>query len=228
MKRKKDPEWVPAELCDIISGCARTGKLTRDETAEMIQIACKRPGINARSLLEDGLPALGFSPQAKAPILASFGIEIGDKMAEIPGRVLEAPKLSYRNAGSVTVKNGAWNIVKAKFHQGAKVESFWVLYVDDPWVTNRRPPESDRISALVSAFQQKCSASGMDIQGSGQTMLTADLNAIEHDDDARTVALRLIQNVIEEQQGKTGKPSFILVLLRGIDKHIYPGIKVNF
>ena len=225
MKRKKDPIWVPAELCDIVPGSARIGKLRGDETAEMIRIACKRPGINAQCLLEEGLPALGFSPQA--PILASFGIEIGDKMAEIPGRVLDAPKLLYRNVGPVTVKNGAWNIVKARFHQGARVESFWVLYIDDPWVTNRRPPESDRIPGLVSAFQQKCLGSGMDIQGSMQTMLTADLNTIQHDDDARTTALTIIQNIIEDQQGKTGKPDLILVLLRGIDKHIYPGIKVK-
>jgi len=223
-KRKKDPEWVPAELCDIIPGCARIGKLTSDETAEMIQIACKPPGINARCILEDGLLALGFSPQAKAPILASFGIDIGDKMSDIPGHVLAAPKLSYHN-GPVTVKKGAWNIVNARFHQGAKVESFWVVYVDDPWVTNRRPPELNRISGLVSAFQQKCLASGMDIQGSTQTMLTADLNTIQHDDDARTGALRLIQNLIQEQQETAGKPGFILVLLRGIDKCIYPGIK---
>jgi eukaryotic translation initiation factor 2C len=80
---RKEPIWVPAELCDIIPGCARTGKLTQDETTNMINIACNRPAINAKCLLEEGLPTLGFSLERKAPILASFGIEISNKFRHV-------------------------------------------------------------------------------------------------------------------------------------------------
>jgi len=225
---RKEPIWVPAELCDIVPGSARTGKLTSDETTKMINIACNRPAINAKCLLDEGLPTLGFSAQRKAPILASFGIEISNKMSEIPARILPPPKLSYRNK-PVTAKNGAWNIVDIKFLRGAKVTSYWGLYVKDDSVSDPRrgPPPGNMLTQLADAFQAKCSASGMDFQGAKRAFLTADLNSIQGDDFSRTKALRHIQEVIETQKAKTGKPSFILVLLRGVDKWIYAGIKVN-
>lgn len=225
----REPIWVPAELCDIVPGSARTGKLTAKETANMIDIACNRPAINAKCLLEEGLPALGFSAQKRAPILASFGIEISAKMSEIPARILPPPRLSYRNK-PVTARNGAWNIVDIKFLRGAKVSSYWGLYVKDDSVSkpDRGPPPGNMLTRLADAFQDKCTASGMDFQGAKRAFLTADLNSIQGDDFARTKALRHIQEIIEAQKAKTGKPGFILVLLRGVDKYIYPGIKVKF
>jgi len=223
---RKEPIWVPAELCDIVPGSARTGKLTPDETAKMINIACNRPAINAKCLMNEGLPTLGFSGQRKAPILASFGIEISNKMSEIPARILPPPKLSYRNK-PVTAKNGAWNIVDIKFLRGAKVTSYWGLYVKDDSVSKRDPPPGNMLTQLADAFQDKCTASGMDFQGAKRAFLTADLNAIQGDDSSRTKALRCVREVIEAQKAKTGKPSFILVLLRGVDKWIYAGIKVS-
>ena len=223
---RREPIWVPAELCDIIPGSARMGKLTRDETTNMINIACNRPAINAKCLLEEGLPTLGFSAQRKAPILASFGIEISDKMSEIPARILLPPKLSYGNK-PVTARNGAWNILDIKFLRGAKVSSYWGLYVKDDSVSKKGPPPGNMLTQLADAFRNKCTASGMDFQGK-RVFLTADLNSIQGDDFARTKALRHIQEIIEMQKAKTGKPGFILVLLRGVDKYIYPGIKVSF
>ncbi len=194
----------------------------------MIKIACRPPAINAQCLLKEGLPILGFSAQNRAPILASFGIEISENMTDIPARILSPPQLSYRS-GAVRVNNGAWNIVNVKFHRGAKVGPYWVLYVNDNSVAKRNSqvPAPEQLTNLVKKFQEKCASSGMDISGSKPAFLTADLNAARQGDDfARTRALRIVQNIIEGQLAKTGKPSLILVLLRGIDKFIYPGIKV--
>ena len=199
----------------------------------MIKMACRPPANNAKCLIEEGLPTLGFSAQKRAPILASFGIDISEKMSDIPARVLSPPQLSYRS-GLVNVNNGAWNIVNVKFHRGAKVGPYWALYVNDGSVANKRnwqppppPPSLEQLSNLVKKFQEKCASSGMDISGSKPVILPADLNTVRQGDDfARTGALRIIQDIIEAQLSKTGKPSLILVLLRGIDKFIYPGIKV--
>ena len=194
-------------------------------------MACRPPANNAKCLIEEGLPTLGFSAQKRAPILASFGIDISEKMSDIPARILSPPQLSYRS-GPVNVNNGAWNIVNVKFHQGAKVGPYWALYVNDGSVANKRnprapppPPAPDQLSNLVQRFQEKCVSSGMIISGSKPVILSADLNN-QGDDFVRTGALRIIRDIIEAQLSKTGKPSLILVLLRGIDKFIYPGIKV--
>lgn len=226
--KKKEPIWVPAELCDIIPGSARRGKLTADETAQMIRMACKPPAINSRCLLEEGLPTLGFSPQNRAPILASFGIEIGNKMADIPARLLDPPRLSYRS-GPVTVRNGAWNIVDVKFHRGAEVKSYWVFYIHDSAVLSRRLEVGHAdVQTLSTRFRDKCDRSGIRMPPGPKAIRKVDLDSVrQHDDGGRTQALRLIRDAIEEEKAKHGKPSFILVLLGGIDKFIYPGIKVS-
>lgn len=224
---RKEAIWVPAELCDIVPGSARRGKLTPDETAQMIKMACKPPAINSRCLLEEGLPTLGFSPQRRAPILASFGIEIADKMTDIPARVLDAPRLAYRS-GPVNVRNGAWNILDVKFQRGAEVKSYWVFYIHDSAVTRRGGAEQGQIQTLATRFRDKCEKSGIRMPRSLTALRRVNLDSVQQQDDAgRTMALRLIQDVVEEEKTKNGKPSFILVLLGGIDKYIYPGIKVN-
>lgn len=224
---RKEAIWVPAELCDIVPGSARRGKLTPDETAQMIKIACKPPAINSRCLLEEGLPKLGFAPQTRAPILASFGIEIADKMTDIPARVLDPPRLAYRS-GPVNVRNGAWNILDVKFQRGAEVKSYWVFYIHDGSVSRRGGVGQPEIQTLATRFRDKCERSGIRMPSSHAALRRVDLDAVRQQDDvSRTMALRLIQNAIEEEKARNGKPSFILVLLGGIDKYIYPGIKVN-
>lgn len=224
---RKEAIWVPAELCDIVPGSARRGKLTSEETAEMIKMACKPPAINSRCLLEEGLPTLGFSPQNRAPILASFGIEITDKMTDIPARVLDPPRLAYRS-GPVNVRNGAWNILDVKFQRGAEVTSYWVFYIHDSSVSRRRGAELADIQTLAARFRDKCERSGIKMPRSQTALRRVDLDSVRQQDDSmRTMALRLIWDTIEEEKAKNGKPSFILVLLGGIDKYIYPGIKVT-
>ena len=193
----------------------------------MIKMACKPPAINSRCLLEEGLPTLGFSPQNRAPILASFGIEITDKMTDIPARVLDPPRLAYRS-GPVNVRNGAWNILDVKFQRGAEVTSYWVFYIHDSSVSRRRGAELADIQTLAARFRDKCERSGIKMPRSQTALRRVDLDSVRQQDDSmRTMALRLIWDTIEEEKAKNGKPSFILVLLGGIDKYIYPGIKVK-
>jgi eukaryotic translation initiation factor 2C len=91
---KREHVWVPAELCDIVIGLPRRGKLNDEETKSMINYACNPPGTNARDIVERGLPRLGFSVQNRSPILEQFGIQIENKMVSIPARVLLPPSSS--------------------------------------------------------------------------------------------------------------------------------------
>ncbi|KAF8632134.1 hypothetical protein AX15_002028 [Amanita polypyramis BW_CC] len=209
--------WVPAELCDIVRGSPRRGRLTDDETREMIRIACRRPGTNAMNIVETGLPSLGFSRQ-KAPILATFGIDIDTKMASISGRVLPPPRLTYRQ-GNASMKDGAWNILSVKFHRGAQIKSWWVVHVRDKY---RDAPDS---SKLVLDFKNKCAACGMEVPQSKPQITSVNLMEIRDDDKFRTKALTRIYDTFSQGKEKFGRPTFVLVLLEREDKHIYPGIK---
>ncbi|KAF8637180.1 hypothetical protein AX17_002993 [Amanita inopinata Kibby_2008] len=217
---RKDQIWVPAEMCDIIPGNARRGKLNEKETASMIRYACNPPAYNADAIVGAGLPKLGLSQNAST--LDAFGIKIDPEMSVIQARILAPPTLSYR-VGKPNVRDGSWNILDVKFQRGATVKSWWVLYINDGIGIVKEPGD---ILPLAQAFKNKCKNSGMIIPDSNPILLKpAKLLRPLEDDGARSGALGIIKNLLKEQQAKTGKPSFVLVLLERVDKYIYPGIK---
>ncbi|KIL63066.1 hypothetical protein M378DRAFT_193040 [Amanita muscaria Koide BX008] len=217
----KSHNWVPAELCDIVVGLPRRGKLSDIETSNMIRYACNTPGTNARDIVETGLPILGFTSN-NSSVLNTFGIEIENKMSGIPARVLPPPRLAYRE-GRTDMKEGAWNILNVKFQLGAQVRPWWVLYVND---SRGRTRQQDELRPLIEAFKDKCMKCGMAIPREMPALLPiASLNKIHNDDQARTGALRCIQDILTVAMRQKGKPSFVLVLLERVDHFIYPGIK---
>ncbi|KAK2467586.1 hypothetical protein APHAL10511_000441 [Amanita phalloides] len=227
---RKDDKWVPAELCDIVKGSPRRGKLSDEETRQMIRVACNPPDIHARNIIETGFPILGFQEQKRAPILATFGIEVGNEMSNIPARVLRPPKLVY-GEGRTSMREGAWNVLDFKFQRGAEVNSWWVLHVNDPkrWDDNRRnnnqsSVERSQLETITEKLRDKCIKSGMSIP-KPNLLPTAQLNRINNDDFSRTKALSEIHKILGEACQTHGKPSFVVVFLERVDKHIYPGIK---
>ncbi|PFH47142.1 hypothetical protein AMATHDRAFT_7043 [Amanita thiersii Skay4041] len=217
---RKEHQWVPAEVCDILSGCPRRGKLNERETSSMIRYACNPPRQNAEDIVNKGLPLLGLTQNTST--LDAFGIKVDRDMSVIEGRVLTPPGISY-GRGVPKVQNGSWNILDVKFIRGATATPWWVLYVQDGVNLVKKP---DDIIPLVTAFDQKCKKSGMTMPNAQPILLPrAILPPPFRDDAARSKALNVIRKILTEQLNKTGPPGFVLVLLEKVDKFIYPGIK---
>ncbi|EIW78043.1 Piwi-domain-containing protein [Coniophora puteana RWD-64-598 SS2] len=213
---------VPAELCEIEPG-QMYGKLSDKETASMIRYACRRPIENATSIVNEGFPSLGFTPDTFGDPARAFGLSVVGDMATVPGRELPPPKLSYSGGKPLFAKNGAWNILEVKFHKGADVRSWWVLVVND-----QRPvfqgPNDQALTAIWRGFGEKLRKSGVRLQTS-PTLIATDQLPPPGSDPGRARAMSMIENKIQSNISKSGKPTYILVLLSGVDKFIYPGIK---
>jgi len=213
---------MPAELCEIEPGSAFRGKLSDRETAQMIKYACNPPKANAEAIINRGLPSLGVNP-ARSPI-PGFGIAIDNKLADIPGRELPPPGLSYK-VGQARPRDGSWNILDVKFHRGATVSSWWVLVVRDG-KNIVQGPQDMRLKGLVEGFAKKLGKSGIALPGGMPPLLPlADLSGFRNDPE-RTGALNSIRQILKSELSKRPKPSFVLVLLENRDNFIYPGIKV--
>lgn len=214
--------YIPAELCDIEPGEPHLGKLTPNQTSEMLRVASRRPAANAGLIAGTGLPRLGIDPAT--PVLGNFGIRISSQMTVIPGRELLPPSVTYRK-GPLRVANGSWNIVDVKFHHGAKMGNWKVLVVrDGVEALSFSGPSDPKLIGFIKAFADKCKNSGMEI-GTGPPAIrpTGALPPLKDDPDRRK-ALSLIERSIEEFGDAKGI-SFILVLLQKRDDFIYPGIK---
>jgi eukaryotic translation initiation factor 2C len=189
------------------------GKLDGKETAQMIRYACNPPADNAASIVEEGFPKLGLNPIGARSPLAGFGITISKEMADIPGRILPPPTLSYR-VGKPNVKDGGWNILDVKFHRGASLEPSWaVLVVRDGGrdvFSNARDP---KLEDLVRGFSAKLRAAGINVPNNPPKMLWTDMLPPPRDDPGRRAALTQIAETVKKNLDPKNKPSFILVLL---------------
>jgi eukaryotic translation initiation factor 2C len=191
----------------------------------MIRYACNPPGVNAESIVNQGLPKLGLAPQTPTVPLTGFGITVDAEMTVIPARELAPPGLTYKS-GRPDVRNGSWNILDVKFQRGAVVSSWWVLVVRDGNLAISGP-QDPALKGLVQGFAAKCRRSGMTVpEGFPRLLVTPQLPP-PGGDPGRVGALALIRKVLVDalRDVNNKKPSFILVLLSLRDNYIYPGIK---
>lgn len=71
---KDDPIWIPAELCNVVSGQAYHTKLNGNQITKMLTIAARPPAENAaRIMAEDGgLGLIGVLPEESKNLVCSF------------------------------------------------------------------------------------------------------------------------------------------------------------
>jgi len=187
----------------------------------MIRYACNPPKANAEAIIGRGLPTLGLTPETLGSPLRNFGMGVDNDMANIPGRELPAPRLSYK-AGRPNVNNGSWNILDVKFHTGGVIKSWWVLVIKDGQAVFSSP-DDPKLVGIWKGFGEKCRNSGMSL-GSSPVVLAQGLPPPAND-PSRQQALNDIRQNISRRISEKGKPTFILVILSHRDNYIYPGIK---
>lgn len=64
---KENPAYIPADFCNVLPGQVAVKKLSPEQTKNMIQFACRKPFINAKSITDDAPTVLGL----KDPLLVS-------------------------------------------------------------------------------------------------------------------------------------------------------------
>ncbi|KAM5543406.1 hypothetical protein V8D89_002657 [Ganoderma adspersum] len=224
------PVYLPAEICEIIPGHAYRGKLNDEQTRAMIKMACNTPAFNGNNITNQGFTDLGLRPNAPGAALAPFGISISPDMQVVPYRTLPPPTISYCDtANSPRVQDAAWNILNVNFLVGADMTNWAVLLVNENRSNECQFQGADdpELRIFLSAFFTKCAASGVRCANrSPPRILKVDLPPVRQDTPTRSRAIAAIATrLYDALKNPKQKPSFVLVLLSGVDKFIYPGIK---
>ncbi|KAI0942708.1 hypothetical protein AcW1_003267 [Taiwanofungus camphoratus] len=219
--------YLPEEICDILPNQAYRGRLDGDATAAMIKYASKPPAVNADAIVNQGFRDLGLLPGASTGPLDSFGLSVKQDMAVVPGRILPPPTPAYKAGRQANVNNGSWNILNVKFQSGGDMANWAVLLVQDGRRSEFAGGQDPELARFLQTFAQKCRSSGMVVpDGPPTIMATPRLEPYNRNSDpSRKAAIEQIRKTIVDNLNPQRKPSFVLVLLSGVDKHIYPGIK---
>ncbi|CAG8095439.1 unnamed protein product [Penicillium salamii] len=212
------PVYLPCEVCEVEPGQPAKSKLSGDQTASMLKFAVmgRKPGQNAQSIVSRGVGVLGLG-QPLNPTLTAFGINPSTELITVPGRVLPAPKIYYKDGNrtkEIRTNAGSWNMIKIQFCQPASLKSWTYLLID---VAGGRPhfnTPNDLIGAL-EGFRKTLISMGMRVEPPKQgkrVVLTGKNDAAD------------IEKAILDLQN-THNPVFILGIFYTKDTGIYNCVK---
>ena len=111
---------LPMELCTIVRGQPKKGKLTADQTSKIITSSAMLPRIRMQEIEYTARTDL-----IPTPLLDHYGVKIDRNMYETEGRVLETPLVRYCNK-TLEPRNGSWNLIGVKFKVGMTMDK-WVI-----------------------------------------------------------------------------------------------------
>ena len=142
---------IPPELCWVVKGQHKRGKLTGDQAASMIKYTAKPASERERAIQQIANKELVIND----PLLAHYGIKPSNKMLEVKGRVLDIPSVIYSNK-TINPRDGSWNLMGVVFSSGKPMDRWGI--VDFIGV------RSDTYDYFISEIQSVGGNSGMYIQ----------------------------------------------------------------
>lgn len=160
--------FFPVELCFVIGGqvtCSRSiakyhsfaksniyfqavqKKTTENQTRAMIREAATSTDVRKQKIM-DMLRRIQYN-QSNA--VTGFGLTVGDRFAEIPARILDAPMLQY-NGRAIKPQRGEWRGENAGFLEAQKVINWGVLMLDN---RTRESDVRDMCEMVIAAAYQR-------------------------------------------------------------------------
>ncbi|KAI1466141.1 eukaryotic translation initiation factor 2C 2 [Daldinia caldariorum] len=151
---RENPSYLPAQVCYVIQGQPAKTKLDPSETQNMIRFAVRKPVDNALSIVKKGRQTAGLSPDTN-PLLEKYGISVSSDLIAVNSRVLQGPKVVYRQNQPAQMMAGSWNMVprnaaSLKFHTGTVLEKWSCLYVEMPGYPRAQTFTSDSLKQLAA------------------------------------------------------------------------------
>ncbi|KAL4890621.1 ribonuclease H-like domain-containing protein [Aspergillus ambiguus] len=214
---RDNPSYLPVEVCMVEPGQPAKAKLSPNQTRNMLNFAVRTPAQNAQSIVSTGLRVLGLAPPNST--LDEFGMELDPGLITVPGRVLPAPSVYYKDAKQsrkqVKPQSGSWNMKSIRFEQPTKLVSWTWLLID---VEGARPffsSPQDLIQPLKS-FAAKLNEIGVNINPPhpGRRIL------VNRDDDFEAVIDQAVCELVSKQQ-----PKLIMGILPFNDAGYYSAVK---
>ncbi|TVU22610.1 hypothetical protein EJB05_32321, partial [Eragrostis curvula] len=117
------PEYLPMELCHLVSLQRYTKALTMQQRTSLIAQSRKDP----RKWKEDCCVAMKRSNYNSDDMLKKCGILIDPEFSQVVGRVLKAPNLQAGDGQYLIPRDGKWNFNNKKMYKAMQVERWAVV-----------------------------------------------------------------------------------------------------
>ncbi|GKZ75450.1 hypothetical protein AnigIFM56816_000103 [Aspergillus niger] len=223
---RENPSYLPVEVCEVVPGQQANTKLTPNQTRNMLNFAVRSPPHNAQSIAAQGTDVLGLGASPN-PTLVDFGIQNDVRLITVPGRVLPAPSVLYRDENRPNQKqikpfSGSWNMRSIRFSTSTKLPSWTWLSLD--YEGARYPAiKPEDLSANLKGFTDKLNEIGV-IASPPKTGAATLLTRRGSDEEVREYNTKAIDSAVAGLIEKH-KPMLILTILPSNDADIYNTVK---
>ncbi|KAG4034145.1 hypothetical protein MFRU_003g01200 [Monilinia fructicola] len=219
-----EPSYLPAEVCIIKPGQVVKKALLGDQTRMMLDFANRRPEPNAMSIINSGKQFLGLNAKDN-PLLAQFGVQVGNSLITVQGRVLPPPTINYKNqeqrAMKVTPRDGSWNMRETRFHTCGDLGPWTYMVVE----SNSRGGNLNHqiVAEVFDKFHRQLISAGIRANGYMGTPAPT-FKHIEGNEAATSDAVSKVFQMLSTSK-KFPKPRFLLCILPVNDVMLYNTIK---
>ncbi|KIJ43810.1 hypothetical protein M422DRAFT_47658 [Sphaerobolus stellatus SS14] len=213
---KEKANLLPAHLCEILPNQPFRGKLSEGHTAEMIKFACNPPADNARSIVGQGLGALGFNGTQS---LTNFGLGVNLEMGVVPARILAPPRIKYAQdkSASIFAEKASWNLRDVRFFKGMPLNNWGVFAISSP-SGGFGGSNDPALGSVIDAFMRGCTTAGMPTGAPASVFVTPPVTP--HNPQLHNLFKEAIKaNMVSK------KVTYILVILPDANKRVYSTIR---
>ncbi|KAK7746432.1 hypothetical protein SLS53_002391 [Cytospora paraplurivora] len=157
------PVYLPPEQCEVILGQnASRVKLDASQTTRMLGVAVNKPFVNAPTIVDIGLQAVGLAPHNE--LLSQFRIKANPSLITAAARILPEPRVLYSNKAARLNHSRAWNVMGQSLSVPATIQAWGWLVVDLPgqqtWCGFSGEPE---VIKTLQAFHRVMNSMGIKI-----------------------------------------------------------------
>ncbi|KAJ5761726.1 uncharacterized protein N7511_005108 [Penicillium nucicola] len=212
------PVYLPCEVCEVEPGQPASSKISGDQIASMRKFAVmgRKPGQNAQSIVSKGISMLGLG-QPLNDTLSAFGVNTSTDLITVPGRVLPAPNVYYKEGKrlkEIRATAGSWNMRHVQLSKASTMRSWTYLYIERQ---GSRPifHHSGQLNASLEGFRKTSRDMGMQVNPhkvGKRVVLTGE-------NDATTIETAILQ--LQKQHN----PDFILGIIYKKDTSVYNCLK---
>lgn len=218
------PSYMPAEVCIIKPGQAVKKGLLGDQTRLMLDFANRRPEPNATSIVTYGKQVLGLNARDN-PLLSQFGVQVGNSLITVQGRVLPSPPINYKTKTpqqkpmTTIPRDGSWNMRDTRFHTCGNLGPWTYMVVESDSRTARWDHQAAARS--VEEFSRHLGGAGIGVQG----YMNKVAPTIKHKEGNETATSAAVSDVFRMLHTSNPKPKFLLCILPVNDVMLYNTIK---
>ncbi|KAL6505629.1 Protein argonaute 7 [Orobanche hederae] len=154
---RRKPCYLPMELCVICEGQRFLGKLSDDQTANLLKMSCRRP-MERRAIIDEVIkgPVGPISGNQEK----EFKLQVAKQMTRLTGRILHPPKLKLGQGGHIrnltpSRHDRQWNLQDSQVFEAARVER-WALISFGGTLDQK-----SSVQKFINQLSQKCESLGI-------------------------------------------------------------------